>query len=166
MDVGIPSGMRWLLGQQNFERLFVISWENNRDCHITMPLSLKTMEVQIKGNQWNKRFRAVQVYWKFQVDITEGGGENGGGGADLNVQLTLRGEKVNMSTAPNWKRIIEVSLVTYKLSFKFAETTTMWSDDHGRQCVSVRREADITFLSLYGLHLYTQQYTNVPVPWL
>ena len=32
-----------------FERL--ISWENNRDCHITMPLSLKTMEVQIKGGQ-------------------------------------------------------------------------------------------------------------------
>ena len=30
-----------------------------------------------------------------------------------------------MSTAPNWKRIIEVSLVTYKLSFKFAETATM-----------------------------------------
>ena len=21
-----------------FDRLFVISWENNRDCHITMPL--------------------------------------------------------------------------------------------------------------------------------
>ena len=34
-----------------FERLFVICWENNRDCHITMPLSLKTMEVQIKGDQ-------------------------------------------------------------------------------------------------------------------
>ena len=34
-----------------FERLFVISWENNRDCHITMPLSLKTMEVQVKGDQ-------------------------------------------------------------------------------------------------------------------
>ena len=35
-----------------FERLFLISWENNRDCHITMPLmSLKTMEVQIKGGQ-------------------------------------------------------------------------------------------------------------------
>ena len=34
-----------------FERLFLISWENNRDCHITMPLSLKTMEVQIKGDQ-------------------------------------------------------------------------------------------------------------------
>ena len=33
------------------ERLFVISWENNRDCHITMPLSLETMEVQIKGHQ-------------------------------------------------------------------------------------------------------------------
>ena len=27
------------------------SVENNRDCHITMPLSLKTMEVQIKGDQ-------------------------------------------------------------------------------------------------------------------
>ena len=46
-----------------FERLFLISWENNRDCHITMPLSLKTIEVHIKGNQWNKRFRTVQVYW-------------------------------------------------------------------------------------------------------
>ena len=34
-----------------FERLFLISWENNRDCHITMPRSLKTMEVQIKRNQ-------------------------------------------------------------------------------------------------------------------
>ena len=33
-----------------FERLFLISWENNRDCHTTMPLSLKTMEV-IKGDQ-------------------------------------------------------------------------------------------------------------------
>ena len=44
-----------------FERLFVISWENNRDCHITMPLSLRTMEVQIKGGLWNKRFRTVQV---------------------------------------------------------------------------------------------------------
>ena len=32
-------------------RLFLIGWENNRDCHITMPLSLKTMEVQIKGEQ-------------------------------------------------------------------------------------------------------------------
>ena len=46
-----------------FERLFLISWENNRDCHITMPLSLKKMEVQIKGDQWNKRFTTVQVYW-------------------------------------------------------------------------------------------------------
>ena len=27
-----------------------------------MPLSLKTMEVQIKGDQWNKRFRTVQVH--------------------------------------------------------------------------------------------------------
>ena len=32
---------------------------------------------------------------KFQVDVKEGGG----GGADLNVQLTLIGGKVNMSTA-------------------------------------------------------------------
>ena len=47
-----------------FERLFLISWENSRDCHITMPLSLKTMEVEIKGDHWNKRFRAVQVYWE------------------------------------------------------------------------------------------------------
>ena len=29
-----------------------------------MRLSLKTMEVQIKGDQWNKRFGTVQVYWK------------------------------------------------------------------------------------------------------
>ena len=36
---------------QLFERLFLISWENNGDCHITMPLFLKTMEVQIKGDQ-------------------------------------------------------------------------------------------------------------------
>ena len=28
-----------------------------------MPLSLKTMEVQIKREKWNKRFRTVQVYW-------------------------------------------------------------------------------------------------------
>ena len=48
-----------------FERWFLIvnSWENNRDCHIKIPLSLKTMEVQIKEDQWNKRFRTVQVYW-------------------------------------------------------------------------------------------------------
>ena len=45
-----------------FERLFLINWENNRDCHLTVPISLKTMEVQIKGDQWNMRFRTVQVY--------------------------------------------------------------------------------------------------------
>ena len=44
-----------------FERLFVIGWKNNRDCDITMLLSLKTREVQIKGDQSNKRFRTVQV---------------------------------------------------------------------------------------------------------
>ena len=42
-------------------RLFLISWENNRDCHITMSLSLKTMEVQIKGDPWNKRFRDCAI---------------------------------------------------------------------------------------------------------
>ena len=42
--------------------LFLINWENNRDCHTTMPLSLKTMDVQIKGDQWNKRFTTVHVY--------------------------------------------------------------------------------------------------------
>ena len=31
-----------------FEKLFEIGWENNRDCDITIPLSLKTMEVQMK----------------------------------------------------------------------------------------------------------------------
>ena len=34
-----------------FERLFVTGCENNRDCDITMPLSLKTMEEQIKRDQ-------------------------------------------------------------------------------------------------------------------
>ena len=34
-----------------FERLFLISWENDRDCLITIPLSLKTVEVQIRRVQ-------------------------------------------------------------------------------------------------------------------
>ena len=54
-----------------FERLFLISWENIRDCHITMPLSLKTMVVQTKGDQWNKRFTTVQVYWFCNEDDYE-----------------------------------------------------------------------------------------------
>ena len=45
-----------------FERLFLFIWENNRDCHITVPLSLKTMEMQIERDQWNKRFRTVKFY--------------------------------------------------------------------------------------------------------
>ena len=54
--------MALLLGDLHlFERLFVIGLENNKDCDITMPLSLKTMEVQIKGNQWKKMFRTVWV---------------------------------------------------------------------------------------------------------
>ena len=44
-------------------KIVLISWENNRDCHITMPLSLKKMEVQIKGDKWNRRFTTMQVYW-------------------------------------------------------------------------------------------------------
>ena len=36
---------------------------------------------------------------KFRVDVKEAGG-GGGGVSDLNVQLTLSGGKVNMSTAP------------------------------------------------------------------
>ena len=32
-----------------------------------MPLSLKTVEVQIKREQWNNRFRMVQVYWIGQI---------------------------------------------------------------------------------------------------
>ena len=34
-----------------FRKIVFVSWENNRDCHITTSLSLKTMEVQIKGDQ-------------------------------------------------------------------------------------------------------------------
>ena len=37
-----------------FERLFLISWEKNRDCHITMPLSLKTVEVQINPRTYTQ----------------------------------------------------------------------------------------------------------------
>ena len=48
-----------------FERLLLISWKNNRDCQITMSLSLKTMEVQIKGDRWNKRFRdCAMITWR------------------------------------------------------------------------------------------------------
>ena len=38
------------------------------------------MEVQMKGDQWNKRFKTVQVYWKFKVDINEEGGGGEGMG--------------------------------------------------------------------------------------
>ena len=53
MKCKAASGKRFLRGDLRlFERLFVVTWENNRDCDITMPLSLKkTMEVQIKGDQ-------------------------------------------------------------------------------------------------------------------
>ena len=52
-------------------RTFLISWQNNRDCHITMPLSLKKMEAQIKGDQWNKRFRIVQAYCTHEHNHTD-----------------------------------------------------------------------------------------------
>ena len=44
-----------------------------------MPLSLKTMEVQIEGDKWNKRFRMVQLYWesggkkeRFRINFPKG----------------------------------------------------------------------------------------------
>ena len=82
-----------------FEKLFLISWENNRDCHITMPgLSLKTMEVQIKGDQWNKRFRTVQVFWLFlfnfvSLSISKNGKVQKRGKVNLIGRLQLSTEK-------------------------------------------------------------------------
>ena len=32
-----------------WKKLFLFIWENNRDCHITMPLSMKRMEWSLKG---------------------------------------------------------------------------------------------------------------------
>ena len=44
-----------LLGDLHlFARLFVIGWENNKDCDITMPLSLKTTEVNEVNNVTGK----------------------------------------------------------------------------------------------------------------
>ena len=48
----LPRGSQYL-----FTLHQMIGWENNRDCDITTPLSLETIEVQIK----KKRFRTVQV---------------------------------------------------------------------------------------------------------
>ena len=45
----IGAGMRAI--PHLLEKLFLISWENNSDCHITMTLPLKTVELQIKGDQ-------------------------------------------------------------------------------------------------------------------
>ena len=45
---------------------------------------------------------------KLQVDIKEGGG---GGGSDLNVQLTLSEGKVNMSTA---LYVFSCSFISYR----------------------------------------------------
>ena len=46
-----------------FERLFLISWENNRDCHITMPLSLKTMEEGTSEIRGLQRCRSTAPTW-------------------------------------------------------------------------------------------------------
>ena len=32
----------------SISKIVLIGWEDNRDCHITLPLSRKTIEVQIK----------------------------------------------------------------------------------------------------------------------
>ena len=50
--------MALLLGDLHlFARLFVIGWENNKDCDITMPLSLKTMEVnEVNNVTWKGSF--------------------------------------------------------------------------------------------------------------
>ena len=50
-----------------FERLILISWQNNRDCQKTMLLSLKTMAVQMERDQWKKRVRTVQVYCEIRL---------------------------------------------------------------------------------------------------
>ena len=42
---------------------------------------------------------------KRTLRVAEGGGGGGGLGSDLNGQLTLSGEKVNMSTAPSLTHI-------------------------------------------------------------
>ena len=44
-----------------FQTRFVISWENNRDGDVTMPLSLKTIGSAGYRDQWNKGFGWVQV---------------------------------------------------------------------------------------------------------
>ena len=61
-----------------FKRLFLISWENNRYCYITMPLSLKTMEVQVYWGIW-------WLWGRFGKDISSetqgrlvGSGKQGG----------------------------------------------------------------------------------------
>ena len=55
---------------------------------------------------------------RFQVDVKEGGG---GVGSDLNVQLTLSGGKVNMSTAPY---VFNCSFISYHLQTYLASFCT------------------------------------------
>ena len=55
---------------------------------------------------------------KFQVDVKEG---RGGGGSDLNVQLTLSGGKVNMSTA---LYVFNCSFISYHLQTYLASFCT------------------------------------------
>ena len=59
-----------------------------------MPLSMKTMEVQIKGDQWNKRFRTMQFYCKGEAHKMSGM-ERGGGGRELESKLCNWGGRVS-----------------------------------------------------------------------
>ena len=70
MKYTAPNGKRFLRGDLHlFETLFVITWENNSDFDITMPLSLKTMEVQIKGTNEIRGFERCRstVFRTFKI---------------------------------------------------------------------------------------------------
>ena len=61
MNYTAPNGKRFLRADLHlFETLFVITWENNSDYDITMPLSLKIMEVQIKGTNEIRGFERCE----------------------------------------------------------------------------------------------------------
>lgn len=47
----------------------------------------------------SSRVSACQYSFWNAVDVKERGEREGGGGSELNIPLTLRGAKVNMSTA-------------------------------------------------------------------
>ena len=61
-EVDVGRG-RFILGADLhlFQTRFVISWENNRDGNIAMPLSLKTIGSAGYKDKWNKKFGCMQV---------------------------------------------------------------------------------------------------------